>query len=1005
MGSNRDTLLDLVNEIAVYHDLRDRNNLYKTLINQTKDAEAEDQEALAASDTNEKIDLIYDNLLQRTEGACCWAAYKGTDPDGKQGTDQKGYASELNDLIPSPAPDYLKNAFTFVGNWNERINGDSLQNLKSNDFLYDSNVSLASIIYGSNFPEGLERSSIDCTGNVDSAAPVVNISELKQLWLQPNLTDTNLVKFFAQGIPTIELSQAVPYFDLKIIDRTKDSVITTSDKSRAGGGMSVVKFIKGFGEIEPVDKELLEAALPTKSNTPNNPNEPTNENDAFTDSVSGMELFTLPQTYQGTKSKYIDLNPNGLGGNTVRKNSILDPFRPLMTVKSFKYTIDTSYATMPTIRGTLDIVLHDRSRLHEIAPLIRPDANMKQEFLIEFGWSHPRTDTLYGKFLNACRQERKFIVRSSSYSFDTNGHVNITINLLAKGQTTFAKELPSAMPGDGAVDIFRELTAIIKELQEKLSVDRETTVSLNQSFALGKFTSAGDLITVKESDLKALRTQVAKFKADANNKNELVDEMLTGVDSAVQRVVAYRDQVNSTFGKMEELVKAKIVKNSEEPVLSTVNKRKTHQAHDPWATCWPKVKEVHGEATTAGFSTETHISVGRLLSIICLPVLMKQSLWDQIEFVYYPCNKDSFGLSKFPSIASLPVQKTDFMKQLKLFRTVKAPNPPLLTLIHLVLKFVKEYKGNDSGWAIGGALTSVVDQKTGKVSTKYSNKDKKSYTSRITKASMIHYKAPRRVKNPAFKVDVDTVPFKNDKTKSILRISIMDGATDSYRTYSDVVRSLTSDASGILAEALGDDAEGTAEGYKVAARNAIKKLDAAGYLREIPKSSIATGENAVLLNGKKYAITAGASRIKHFLSTVIPTFKYGTEFSIIKSTAVSSNTDSELGLINIKRNVESADRPTGTEADDSVPFEVLPSTLALTTVGCPFFRHLQQYFFDYQTNTSIDNVYIVTGVEHTLTPGNYESSLKLSKVEFYGTFENLSTKLTELQSALESSKS
>jgi hypothetical protein len=991
MASNRNTLTSFLRDVAVYHDLRDRNNIYKALINtggSDENAAANKEKADAAE--NDRIDETFDNIIQGTDGIMPWAAYTPEESqNGNPAEEQQGYAQILNESLAGGAPpDYLKNAFKYVGNWNNRITS-GLDNLTNNNYLYDKNVSLASIIYGNKFPEVLERNKIDCEGNISPEFPIVNIGEMKAWWLGRGVSDTNLVKFFAQGIPSVELSQAVPYFDLKIIDRTLDSVITEGSVSRVGKGMSAVKFIKGFGEISDTDKHILESEL-----SPEGRGAQGLSSGSFTPSIAGMELFTLPQTYQGAHKKYIDLNPDGLGGDSSRKNSIIDPFRPLMTIKQFKYTIDTSYVTMPTIRGTLDIVLHDRSRMHEISPLIRPDQNSKQEFLIEFGWSHPRKDTVYGKFLNASRQKRKFIVMSSNYSFDTSGQVSITVNLISKGGGAFANELPSAAPGSGAVEIFRELSETISALQEKLSSNRETTAALSKSFALGKFTSAGDIITVKPDDLKKIRDQVKKYQRNAVKANEVVQETLKSIDTACANVESYRTKVNDAYEKMVALIDL----SAESQTKSIDSSRK---AHDPWAECWDSVKAKPGMQDR--FSTKTHISVGRLLSIICLPVLMKQEKWDQIDFMYYPCNKDSYGLQYFPTIASLPVKKTEFKQQLKMFRQTRAPNPPLLTLVHLVLKFVKEYKGNDSGWGLGGALTSIVNQKTGKIEAKYAGKKKATYLERMTKQASEIYGGPRRLKNPSFKVDVETVPFEKDDTKSVLRISIMDGANDQYRTYSDLIRSISSEASGILSKAIPEPTDDQAAADLIQVQKAFDQLTSIGYLKPIDSSKIttATGDNQITLAGNdKYAVLTGASRIKHFLSTILPTFKFGTEFSIIKSVSVSSNSDSALGLINLKRNMESADRPAGTEADDSVPFEVLPTTLGLSTIGCPFFRHMQQYFFDYQTNTSIDNVYIVTGVEHNIAPGRFESTLKLSKVEFYGTFENISSKLTDLQYAL-----
>ncbi|HBQ59507.1 MAG TPA: hypothetical protein DD671_07735, partial [Balneolaceae bacterium] len=900
MANNRDKLIGLMNKIRKYHDLNDRANIHKLIIG---------EENLPDDDALEDIDLIYDNIVQRSDALLPWASYAKED-----GTAVSGYAINLNENLPDDTPDHIKNAFKYCGNWSGgRVKHADVPKLLNGGFLYNKAVSLHSIIYGVHTPDDLEKDQIDCKGPISKTNPVVNIVEAKAEWLQPGVTDTNLVKFFAQGIPTVEMSQAVPYFDLKIIDVTKDSVITRGNQSFAGEGMSVVKFIKGFGAINNVDKKLLEAQLPI--DPIKNRNEKTKENDpSFTPSVAGMELFCLPQTYQGPSARYIDSNQAGLRDPN-RKNSIIDPFRPLMTVQSFTYNVDTTYVTMPTIRGSLQIVLHDRSRLHEIAPLIRPDANGDQEFLIEFGWSHPNKDSVYGQFLNACRQTRKFIAYSSSYSFDTNGHVNIDLKLISKGGTTFANELASAAPGSGAVDIYRELESPLKVLKERLAKieNRDTLESLNQRFALGKFTQAGDTVTISQKDLDAIQASITKYKDAAPNASEALSDVLTAIDEATKKVESYRDKVDDAFEDFKTLVNAKITKNYDKDFYKDYR-----EAHDPWAECWPEVlKDIgaaKGKSDVAGFSTDDHISVGRLLSIVCLPVLIKQKKWEAIDFVYYPCNKDSYGFSKFPTIASLPVKKAEFLKQFKLYRQTTAANPPLLSVVSFILKFVVDYKANDSGWGLGGALSATVD-KNGKVRTKYGGNDKKVYTDRMTAAAMALYGEPRKVKAPSFKLDVETVAFKGDETKSILRISITDAAKDCYRTYTDLVRSITSDSVGIISAGIKESEReaGRSPTEITAVKNAINKLDSLQFIKKIGKVSTATDDNALLLNGDRYVVTAGAGQVKHFLSTIMPTFKFGTEFSIIKSVAVSSNTDAALGMINLKRSIQDADRPEGTD--------------------------------------------------------------------------------------------
>ena len=80
---------------------------------------------------------------------------------------------------------------------------------------------------------------------------------------------------------------------------------------------------------------------------------------------------------------------------------------------------------------------------------------------------------------------------------------------------------------------------------------------------------------------------------------------------------------------------------------------------------------------------------------------------------------------------------------------------------------------------------------------------------------------------------------------------------------------------------------------------------------------------------------------------------------------------------------------------------LFPVSLTVSTIGCPFFRHGQQFFFDFQTNTDIDNIYILTGIDHDISPGKYDTSLKLVRVDKYGFFESLQSTMTELQVAIQ----
>ena len=80
--------------------------------------------------------------------------------------------------------------------------------------------------------------------------------------------------------------------------------------------------------------------------------------------------------------------------------------------------------------------------------------------------------------------------------------------------------------------------------------------------------------------------------------------------------------------------------------------------------------------------------------------------------------------------------------------------------------------------------------------------------------------------------------------------------------------------------------------------------------------------------------------------------------------------------------------PTGA-VDNGLPMTIKPVSLTLDTFGCPFINFGQQFFVDFQTNTTIDDIYAVSGVSHSISPGEFTSSLTLTPLNKLGQFKSL----------------
>ena len=70
-----------------------------------------------------------------------------------------------------------------------------------------------------------------------------------------------------------------------------------------------------------------------------------------------------------------------------------------------------------------------------------------------------------------------------------------------------------------------------------------------------------------------------------------------------------------------------------------------------------------------------------------------------------------------------------------------------------------------------------------------------------------------------------------------------------------------------------------------------------------------------------------------------------------------------------------------------LPLKIIPAQLTLRTFGCPLLNYGQKFFIDFNTGTTLDNIYLITGMTHTFSPGKFETSLTMAFFDAYGKYE------------------
>lgn len=324
---------------------------------------------------------------------------------------------------------------------------------------YNPNIKNVSIFSTENTPAG---PSVPIVVLDEAERQQCNNKSINILFMTaPNLNISNRyakpVSMFLNGVPPIEMSKAVPYVEVQF-----ELPLPAVDENNRLLAPSIYKAMLG-GVLAERNTPL---ALLQSANSSSIPGENSRN---FT--TVGMEAFTSPQTLYNRR--YAGK------GTDIRANQVLDPTRPLMSIKQFSTSEIPSFAMYGYRSATLRMALHDRSRMPDFAPFFRADLRGTTQVKIEYGWHHPEGEDLirarrenaspYVDLINGMRRVEKYQIRNSSFSFRENGGVDISLDLVTLGQSQLTTELIVREASGALLEQIRELERLQTSLSNALA--------------------------------------------------------------------------------------------------------------------------------------------------------------------------------------------------------------------------------------------------------------------------------------------------------------------------------------------------------------------------------------------------------------------------------------------------------------------------------------------------------------------------------------------------------
>lgn len=150
-------------------------------------------------------------------------------------------------------------------------------------------------------------------------------------------------------------------------------------------------------------------------------------------------------------------------------------------------------------------------------------------------------------------------------------------------------------------------------------------------------------------------------------------------------------------------------------------------------------------------------------------------------------------------------------------------------------------------------------------------------------------------------------------------------------------------------------------------------------------NSLIEGTSNKTLGGKNYEkikenlSDMSFNEIKQIVKRSYPTIIYGAQNSTVNNISVSANTSGQLAnvlMVESYGNLKNGQVDGFNYENEFESAVLLPNTVSIDMMGMPMIGRGNNIFVDFSTNTSVDNIYTVKSVTHTISAGNFKTSIE-----------------------------
>jgi len=831
-------------------------------------------------------------------------------------------------------------------------------------FSSEKNSSGTSSLFGSVIA-GTALEDAHTSSNKDTHTPSVNtlfvqVGSIDNVPISLPITkDTDFFETFMNYIPTIERSKCVPYVSADFFTANN---MQTKPALTLFLGSKDNKFDKTF--------DILTNASPDEANLI-----------AQGSRENGMEMFSMPQSI--------------ISNNT----ELADIFRPLLTFSKASISIRSLKAgvlSFPT--ANLELVLHDRSRIGDLSFLLDPGKYSGTKILLETGWSHSSgNSTVYGQFINHLRNKTLYSINHSDFKFQNDGSVNISLSLsLAKtGNLQNEPAFKSGQIGSTINELHKTITQSVNKLgtainklngyisksDNKLlpniiteSKDEMQVYEINQEALTRLLESYNDITTTIETSNKRSHDAAQKELdgAKANIKAALAELLLNDEKNTFGKITSFNDKINNLLSTFcEELRMIKV---------------------DPF---------IAAEDSASNSEVRDFISFGTLLTnIISKPLLSGTKTGaDNIQIISYNFNNYAAGM-RGKNLAEFKINIDEIEKKLKnvLSKNYTITVASFINIVKALMlnKRDEQYKINtnkesgsisklqedlDNKASLISSLKTAISKHEGdppsnlpanlKAAEREYNEINKDIEKRQTEniGKLTKDMGIANIRMPTLKITIDSLKTKSGET--ISRLHIFDANSQPYESQI---------AAANMASSISIPSESSSQAKQHTSSAAFfEALHKKGLI--VKKTKEVENEDGTKINASYYKLNARSNILKDMIKNSMPHVNFANSGTAINSASFSTISDKNMKTFHmLERQKDEDGKVPGVlgNAKPQLSAEiVMPVEVSMEIFGFPLIDYAQQFFIDFETNSDIDNIYYVTAIKHSFSPGSFKTSLSL----------------------------